>query len=77
VLTGRPSNTWLDIGSYAGISARQADNFLRASPPPSEICPVCTTPLGQTVAGDAAAIRAHVAQHLEELADYAKAKGAG
>lgn len=43
---------------------------------PPDDCPVCTTPLAQTAAGSAAAIRAHVAQHLANLADYAKAKKA-
>ena len=41
---------------------------------PLEVCPVCSTPLKETTAGDAAQIRTHVAKHLEELADYAKAK---
>jgi ABC-type lipoprotein export system ATPase subunit len=41
-----------------------------------EMCPICMTPLGQTAAGGAVGIRAHVATHLDELADYAAAKQA-
>ncbi len=41
-----------------------------------DICPVCTTPVADTVAGSAVTIRGHIAQHLEELADYAAAKKA-
>lgn len=47
--------------------------FAEGTPIP-EVCPVCTTPLDKTAAGDAATIRAHVVKHLEELADYATAK---
>jgi recombinational DNA repair ATPase RecF len=38
------------------------------------ICPVCETPVADTAAGSAGAIRGHIAKHLEELADYAAAK---
>lgn len=41
-----------------------------------DVCPVCTTPLDKTVAGNAAGIRDHIAAHLAELADYAAAKKA-
>ena len=41
-----------------------------------DICPVCTTPVADTAAGSAEAIRGHIAKHLEELADYAAAKKA-
>jgi ABC-type lipoprotein export system ATPase subunit len=41
-----------------------------------DICPVCATPVVDTVAGSAEAIRGHIAKHLEELADYAAAKKA-
>jgi recombinational DNA repair ATPase RecF len=39
-----------------------------------DICPVCITPIVDTVAGSPDAIREHVANHLEDLADYADAK---
>lgn len=39
-----------------------------------DICPVCATPVADTTAGSAGAIREHLAKHLEELADYAAAK---
>jgi ABC-type lipoprotein export system ATPase subunit len=41
-----------------------------------EICPVCATPVADTAAGSAGAIREHLAKHLEELSDYAAAKKA-
>jgi ABC-type lipoprotein export system ATPase subunit len=41
-----------------------------------DICPVCATPVVDTVAGSAETIREHIAKHLEELADYAAAKKA-
>jgi recombinational DNA repair ATPase RecF len=40
-----------------------------------EECPVCTTPIADSKAGDAVAIRGHLALRLEKLADYATAKG--
>lgn len=39
-----------------------------------DACPVCDTPIAATKAGSAAAIRSHLAGHLENLADYAAAK---
>ena len=41
-----------------------------------EACPICATPIGETSAGSCAGVRAHLAKHLEELADFAKAKRA-
>ena len=41
-----------------------------------DVCPICATPMADTAAGSSEAIRNHVAQHLEELADYAAAKRA-
>lgn len=47
--------------------------FAEGVPAPT-ICPVCETPVADTAAGSAEAIRSHIAKHLEELADYAAAK---
>lgn len=41
-----------------------------------DVCPVCATPVVDSVAGSAEAIRSHITKHLEELADYATAKKA-
>jgi hypothetical protein len=41
-----------------------------------EVCPICATPIGRTTAGSAGGVKAHIAKHLEELADYAAAKKA-
>uniref|UniRef100_Q07NR3 SMC domain protein n=1 Tax=Rhodopseudomonas palustris (strain BisA53) TaxID=316055 RepID=Q07NR3_RHOP5 len=41
-----------------------------------DVCPICATPVADTVAGNAETIREHIAKHLEELADYAAAKTA-
>ncbi|WP_247320966.1 AAA family ATPase [Bradyrhizobium sp. 141] len=47
--------------------------FAEDAPAPA-VCPVCETPVADTAAGSAEAIRRHIAKHLEELADYAGAK---
>lgn len=47
--------------------------FAEGVPAPAT-CPVCETPVADTPAGSAEAIRGHIAKHLEELADYAAAK---
>ncbi|MHC5653165.1 AAA family ATPase [Stappia sp. ICDLI1TA098] len=47
--------------------------FVEGAPAP-DVCPVCITPIADTAAGSAEAIRDHVAKHLEELAGYAAAK---
>lgn len=39
-------------------------------------CPVCATPLDESKAGNALGVRNHLAGHLGELAEYAKAKKA-
>ena len=44
--------------------------------PNPEVCPVCATPIADTAAGSAAAIREHLAKHLDKLGDYAAAKKA-
>lgn len=49
--------------------------FVEGVPVPN-VCPVCSTPVADTAAGSAEAIREHIAKHLEELADYAAAKKA-
>jgi ABC-type lipoprotein export system ATPase subunit len=49
--------------------------FAEGGPIP-EVCPICATPLAETKAGSHSGVRAHVASHLEELADYAAAKKA-
>ncbi|PND27613.1 AAA family ATPase [Sinorhizobium sp. M4_45] len=49
--------------------------FAQESATPTE-CPVCDTPIAATSAGSVAAVRAHLAKHLAELADYAAAKKA-
>ena len=36
-----------------------------------EACPICATPIEETKAGSSEGVRAHLAKHLEELADYA------
>ncbi|MBB1634933.1 AAA family ATPase [Cupriavidus sp. UME77] len=41
-----------------------------------ETCPICATPLGETIAGSAGGVRAHLAKHQTELADYVGAKEA-
>lgn len=47
--------------------------FAEGGPAPP-VCPVCATPVADTVAGSSEGIRGHIAKHLEELADYAAAK---
>ena len=42
--------------------------------PESDVCPICATPVADTVAGSTEMIRNHISKHLEELADYAAAK---
>lgn len=49
--------------------------FAEGAPTPA-VCPVCTTPIEDTAAGSAEAIRDHLAKHLEQLAEYAAAKKA-
>jgi len=39
-----------------------------------DACPLCATPIADTVAGSAEGIHDHVTKHLGELADYARAK---
>lgn len=41
-----------------------------------DACPVCATPFAETKAADIAGVRNHLAAHLRELANYAKAKKA-
>lgn len=53
-----------------------AEPFFAEGKPDLDTCPVCTTPIAETKAGSMEGIRAHMAKHLEELADYAAAKTA-
>lgn len=39
-----------------------------------DICPICTTPVQESPAGNVESIGKHIAQHLEDLAEYAAAK---
>ncbi|GCB06547.1 AAA family ATPase [Ralstonia sp. SET104] len=39
-----------------------------------DVCPVCATPIADTVSGSPQGIRSHISRHIEELADYAAAK---
>jgi recombinational DNA repair ATPase RecF len=53
---------------------KAAEMLFADGAPAPDICPVCITPIADTVAGSPEAVRGHVARHLEELADYAAAK---
>ena len=55
---------------------KAAEPFFAEGGPAPDVCPVCATPVADTAAGSAEAIRGHIAKHLEELADYAAAKKA-
>jgi hypothetical protein len=47
--------------------------FQKADTAPAD-CPVCSTPIVETKAGDAASIKAHLTLRLAELSEYAEAK---
>ena len=53
-----------------------AEPFFAEDAPALDVCPVCATPIADTAAGSSEAIRGHISQHMEELADYAAAKTA-
>ena len=55
---------------------KAAEPFFADGIPAPDVCPVCATPLADTAAGSAEAIREHIATHLAELANYAAAKKA-
>ena len=55
---------------------KAAEPFFAEGRPAPEVCPVCATPIADTAKGSGEGIRIHIAQHLEELADYAAAKRA-
>jgi hypothetical protein len=55
---------------------KTAEPFFAKGGTNPETCPICTTPITETKAGSADGVRAHLAKHLEELADYAAAKTA-
>lgn len=61
--------------SFQGLW-KVAEPLFAEGRPDLDVCPVCTTPIAETKAGSAEGIRAHMAKHLEELADYAAAKAA-
>ncbi|MDX6497764.1 MAG: hypothetical protein QOG23_1024 [Blastocatellia bacterium] len=41
-----------------------------------DLCPICSTPLTDSVAGSAKGVRQHIASHRAELAEYAESKTA-
>jgi hypothetical protein len=53
---------------------KAAEPLFAQEAPSLEACPVCATPIEETMAGGVEGIRTHVAKHLHELADYAAAK---
>lgn len=55
---------------------KQAEPFFAEGADALDVCPVCATPIANTIAGSTEAIRNHISQHLEELTDYATAKQA-
>ena len=55
---------------------KAAESVFAEGTPAPNVCPVCATPIADTATGSGDAIRIHIAQHLEELADYAAAKRA-
>ena len=55
---------------------KAAEPFFAEGTPAPDVCPVCATPIADTATGSSEGIRIHIAQHLEELADYAAAKRA-
>jgi energy-coupling factor transporter ATP-binding protein EcfA2 len=55
---------------------KAAEPLFAEGMPAPDVCPVCATPVVDTAAGSADAIRGHIAKHMEELADYAAAKRA-
>ncbi len=67
-------------GKAAGAMFRSlwqaAEPIFKDGAPVPEHCPVCSTPILGTAAGSVGAIRGHIAEHLEELSDYAVAKKA-
>lgn len=55
---------------------KAAEPLFAEGVPTPDVCPVCATPVVDTAAGSSETIREHIANHLEELADYAAAKKA-
>lgn len=53
---------------------RMAEPLFADGKPTPAICPICTTPIADSVAGSAEGVRMHIAAHQAELASYAKAK---
>ncbi|HBX94067.1 MAG TPA: hypothetical protein DEG79_14595, partial [Hyphomonas sp.] len=55
---------------------KEAEKLFFNDPTSPEICPVCTTPIGDTAAGNVPAIRDLLQSHLEDLKSYNDAKTA-
>jgi recombinational DNA repair ATPase RecF len=55
---------------------KAAEPLFAEGVPAPDVCPVCATPVADSAAGSAEAIREHIAKHLDQLADYAAANKA-
>jgi recombinational DNA repair ATPase RecF len=53
---------------------KAAEPLFAEGKPALDKCPVCKTPIADSTAGSVEGVRQHIAAHLAELADYAKAK---
>lgn len=53
---------------------KNAELLFAEDQPPIDTCPVCATPIADTVAGSVEGIRSHLAGHINELRQYASAK---
>ena len=53
-----------------------AEPLFAVDAPALDVCPICATPIADTAVGSREAIRSHISQHIEGLADYAAAKRA-
>lgn len=61
--------------AFAALWKAAEPIFAEDKPQPVD-CPLCNTPLDRSAAGNSAGVRAHISDHLAELADYAAAKQA-
>jgi len=55
---------------------KAAEPLFAEDAPVLDTCPICTTPLSDTIAGNVETVRGNIAKHLVELSDYASAKKA-